>query len=96
MRFDKVMVDSEGEIVEYPENIIKIIWKTDSDTRTGLVHNEGDTTLFAIAKTGIGINYDDDWLDIYTEAEIKAQHDFAVDENGDFFVDESGNKLIFN
>ncbi|MGM9737821.1 MAG: hypothetical protein ACI3ZT_05340 [Candidatus Cryptobacteroides sp.] len=96
MRFDKAMVDSDGNIVECPENIIRIIWKTDSATITELVHNEGEKTLFSLAKTGIGINYNDDWLDIYTETEIKNQHDFAIDEEGNQFVDENGNKLIFN
>lgn len=95
-RFDNAMVDSDGNIVDCPENIIRIIWKTDSATITELVHNEGEKTLFSLAKTGIGINYNDDWLDIYTEAEIKGQHDFAIDESGNQFVDENGNKLIFN
>ena len=95
-RFDKAMVDSDGNIVECPENIIRIVWKTDTATITGQVHNEGEITLFSLDKTGIGINYNDDWLDIYTEVEIKAQHDFAIDESGNQFVDENGNKLIFN
>ena len=95
-RFDKVMVDSEGNVVEYPESIIRMIWKTDTDTITGQEHNEGDSTLFTIAKTGIGENYDDDWMDIYIESEIKEMHKKAVDENGDHFTDENGNKFIFN
>ena len=96
-RYDEAMVDSDGEIVECPENIIQIIWKTDSANITGQVHNEGGKTLFSIEKTGIGRNYNDDWLDIYTESEIKPQHDFATDGNGgDQFTDEDGNDLIFN
>lgn len=96
-RFDVAMVSSDGNVVENPENIIQIIWKTDSANITGQVHNEGEKTLFTLAKTGIGNNYNDDWLDIYTESEIKPQHDFATDgTNGDQFVDENGDKLIFN
>lgn len=95
-RFDTAMCDSDGNVVECPANIIKIVWKTDSATITGQVHNEGQSTLFTIAKTGIGNRYDDDWLDIYVETEIKPMHKYAVDENGDFFTDENGNKFIFN
>lgn len=96
MRYDKAMVDSEGNIVECPESIIKIIWKTDSASIAEQVHNEGEKTVFTIAKTGIGRNYDDDWLDIYTETGIKEQHHFAADANGNPYVDENGNKFIFN
>lgn len=96
-RYDEAMVDSDGEVVECPENIIQIIWKTDSANITGQVHNEGEKTLFSIEKTGIGRNYNDDWLDVYTESEIKPQHDFATDgTGGDQFTDEDGNDLIFN
>ena len=95
-RYDVAMCDSEGEIVEDPASILRILWKTDSAYKTNVLHNEGGTTLFTIAKTGIGSNYDDDWLDTYTDVEIKPAFYKAVDEDGNRFVDENGNRLIFN
>lgn len=95
MRFDKAMVDSDGKVVECPASIISILWKTETVGGT-VQHNEGGTTLFSIAKTGIGKNYDDDWMDIITETDIKPAYSYAVDESGDVLTDESGNELIIN
>ena len=95
MRFDKAMVQSDGNVVDCPESIIRIVWKTDSAYLTGLEHNEGGKTLFELDKTMIGRNYGDDWLDIYTESEIKESHKVAV-SGSDTLVDESGNILIIN
>lgn len=95
-RYDEVMCDSEGQKVECPESILKILWKTDSAYLAGLEHNEGGHTLFTIEKTKIGKDYGDDWLDIYVETEIKEAHCDATDENGNDFTDENGNDLIFN
>ena len=94
-RFDKAMVSSEGNVVECPESIIRIVWKTDTAYLTGCEHNEGDRTLFSLAKTKIGANHDDDWMDIYTESEIKPVYKVATDGE-DVMTDENGNTLIFN
>ena len=95
-RFDKAMVQADGNIVECPDSILKINWFTDSANTKGLAHNEGETTLFTIAKTGIGHTYEDDWLDVYCEAEIKSALDIATDESGNTLTDENGDTLIFN
>lgn len=95
-RFDEVMVNSEGCIVEEPASILKVEWYSTSATKTNLFLNEGHKTLFTIAKTGIGKTYTDNWLDISVECEIKPTYDVAVDENGDTLTDENGNILIFN
>ncbi len=95
MRFDKAMVQSDGNVVDCPESIIRIVWKTDSAYLTGLEHNEGGKTLFELDKTMIGRSYGDDWLEIYTESEIKEAHKVAV-SGGDTLVDGNGNILIIN
>lgn len=95
-RYDVVQVDSEGQIVEHPENIIKIIWKTDTAKLTEVVHNEGENTVFSLSKTGIGKDYTNDWLETYVDAEQKGVMSVAIDEANDTLTDENGEILIFN
>ncbi len=95
-RTDVAMVDCDGNIVECPEAMLRMIWKTDSETIKGKIHNEGQKTVFMLSSTGIGDNYTNDWLDVYVEAEHKESHCVATDENGNVFIDETGTDLIFN
>lgn len=96
MRYDQAAVESDGQIVECPGRVIKITWKTDTLAKTGILHNEGEKTFFELSKTGIGNTYNDDWLETITEAELKGAYEFATDENGNYYTDENGNKLIIN
>lgn len=95
-RADEAMVDCDGNVVECPEAMLRMIWKTDSSTITGKTHNEGQRTAFLLSSTGIGDNYTNDWLDVYVEADFKEMHSVATDENGDILTDETGTELIFN
>lgn len=95
-RFDKAMVDCDGNIVECPGNIIKINWFTDSAAKTAVEHNEGETTIFSLDKTGIGNDYTNSVLDVYCEAEYKAAHKTATDNEGKTLTDKNGNTYIFN
>lgn len=95
-RYDVAQVDSEGKIIEYPEAIIAIVWYTHTATKTHLRHNEGGHTLFDLNNTGIGNTYQDDWLEVATDARIKEAHSIASDGDGNIFTDENGNILIFN
>lgn len=95
-RTDVAMVDCDGNIVECPEVMLRMIWKTDSSTLTGKVHNEGERAYFLLASTGIGDNYTNDWLDVYVEADHKVVHKVATNEDGDVFTNENGIDLIFN
>ncbi len=95
-RYDKAMVDCDGNIVECPESIIKMIWKTDTAAKTGVTHNEGGTTLFMLEKTGIGNTYTDDWLETYIDAEHKPAHSIAADSSSNIYTDENGTPYIFN
>lgn len=94
-RFDKVMVSSNGNIVEYPCRGLKIVWFTESTAKT-VKHNEGETTLFKLADTGIGNTYSDCVLDVYCEAEYKDAYSVAIDADGNTLVDSDGNTFIFN
>ena len=95
-RTDVAMVDCDGNIVECPEVMLRMVWKTDSSTLTGKVHNEGERAYFLLASTGIGDNYTNDWLDVYVEADHKVAHCVAIDELGKVLTDETGTDLIFN
>ncbi len=95
-RYDEVMVDNDGNIVECPGSIIRIIWMADSQAKTNVVLNEGDVTQFLLSKTGIGSSYNDSWIELFTMSELKEAHNIATDENNNIFTDENGNDLIFN
>lgn len=95
-RYDEVQVESEGRNIPYPGRALKIVWFTDSSSKTNVQHNEGGTTLFDLEKTGVGKEYPDDWLDVYITASHKEIHSIAVDSEGNTYTDENGNILIFN
>lgn len=94
-RIDQAMVDCDGNIVECPGSILRIVWYTDTEAKKGVKHNEGDTTLFQLAKTGIGNTYADSWMETYTEDCYKDEYKFAT-EGADYWTDASGNRYIFN
>lgn len=93
-RYDKAMVDADGNIVECPGRIFKIVWYTDTYAKTAVQHNEGDETVFQLDKTGIGTTYTDDWLDIYSDCEYKPAHKVAT-EGSNVWTDKNGNPYIF-
>lgn len=95
-RFDRVQVICNSNIIECPESVLKIVWKTDTAAKTGVIHNEGDTTLFSLDKTGIGKDYTNDWIDVYVDAIQKDTMMLAADEDDNVYIDEEGNTLIFN
>jgi hypothetical protein len=95
-RYDEAMVNCDGKVIPYPGNVLKIIWHTDTAYIINKIHNEGGTTIFQLADTGIGNTDADDWVDVYVEAVQKEKHSVAIDENDDILTDESGNILIFN
>lgn len=95
-RADEAMVDCDGNVIECPEVMLRMVWKTDSSTLTGKTHNEGQRTAFLLSSTGIGDNYTNDWIDVYVEADHKEMHSIATDDNGDIWTDENGTELIFN
>ena len=94
-RYDQLQVESDGRNIPYPGRALKVVWFTDSATKTGVQHNEGGTTLFSLRKTGVGNDYTNDWVDVYVEASHKDAHCVATDGT-DILTDESGNILIFN
>ena len=95
LRYDKVMVDYGNNIVDCPGNILSIIWKTDTLSMKGVTFNEGQQTLFSLARTYIGNSDNDSWIDVYTEASLKPAYSIAVDESGNILTDGS-DTLIFN
>ncbi len=95
-RLDVAQVSCNGKVVDCPEAAIAIRWCTDTAAKERVVHNEGKDTKFKLSDTGIGSTYEDDWLDVYTESEIRPVYAAAVSENGDSFINENGDNLIIN
>lgn len=96
MRYDEVMVDYDGNVVDCPGSLIRILWYADTYAKTNVLLNEGDVTQFLLSLTGIGSSYNDSWIELHTMSELKEAHCIATDENNDIFTDENGNDLIFN
>lgn len=94
-RYDRAMVDCDGNIVECPGMIFCIRWFTDTDALTGVAHNEGEETVFQLDKTGIGSTYADDWCDVYCQSEYKPAHKTAI-SGSTTWTDNNGNTYIFN
>ena len=90
------MVDYDGNIVENAENIISILWYTATASNSRVQHNEGGETLYTLESTGIGKDYNNDWLDEWTESRQKEEYSVALDESGNELVDENGDTLIIN
>lgn len=95
-RYDVVQADSEGEILQHPEAVLRIVWKTDTANHEGMVHNEGESTIVQLDKAGVGTTYEDDWLEVYVEAEQKDAYAVAADAAGTAYGDAAGNLFIFN
>lgn len=95
-RYDEAMVSCDGNIVEMPGRIYRILWLVDSYRDHGQLKNEGDKTLFNLSETGIGDTSDTCMLDVYCMSEYKAAHEIATDETGEVYCDSNGEPYIFN
>jgi hypothetical protein len=95
-RYDVAMVDCDGNTVDCPESIIKILWKTDTAALTAVEHGEGGEIVFQLSKTGIGNTYLNNWIDVYCEGNQKEVMSVARDELSNELTDENGDTLIFN
>ena len=94
-RYDFLTMEHNGKILDCPGLSLQIVWYTDTEYKKKVMHNEGEETLFTLGKTGIGSNYDDDWLEIYTNIEYKPAYSVATDGDS-ILTDENGSVLIFN
>ena len=95
-RYDRLMMQSNGKVLECPGLSLKIDWFTTSAHATAVQHNEGEETLFTLAKTGIGNTYEDDWLEIYTQIAYKPAYSIASEGDDTIWTDENGTPFIFN
>ena len=94
-RYDQLTFEINGKILECPGLSLRITWFTDTEYKKNVQHNEGEETLFSLNKTGIGANYDDDWLEIYTNIEYKPAYAIATD--GEYILtDDDGTPFIIN
>jgi hypothetical protein len=91
--FNTALVSTDQQKIESPAAIVRILWKVESYQKT-LTLNEGETTSIELANTGIGEKEGENWLDIYTEYELKGEYSVATDGD-EVLTDENGNVLIF-
>ena len=95
-RADKALALADGNVIECPESIIRMVWYTDTARKTAVEHNEGASTEFVLSKTGIGATYSDSWLETYINTEWKGPYKVITDESGNVLTDSEGNILIMN
>lgn len=95
-RISEAQCMSEGSIVENPERVLEIQWVTDTANKIGVKHNIGQKAKIMLEDTGIGVTYEDDWIDMYLESAQKPAYNVATDSDGTIFTDELGTPYIFN
>lgn len=95
-RADRALALADGNIIDCPESIIRMVWCTDTENKKGVRHNEGASTRYLLSDTGIGNTYADSWLDTYIETSWKGAYCIATDDSGNVLTDANGNILIFN
>lgn len=94
-RYDKVMADCDGNIIECPGSVFMITWYTSTEEKKDVKHNEGDETIFQLSSTGIGNTSSDDWLETYVESKYKDPHKIAISDSI-VWTDNNGNPYIFH
>ncbi len=94
--YNEAMLSSGGKVVSCPSAAFDIAWKTDSATKTAMSWGEGASAIIDLEEAGVGVDYDDDWMDIYLEARQRGAYSVATDESGDVLTDENGDVLIID
>lgn len=94
--YNEAMLSSGGKVISCPSAAFDIAWKTDTALKTAMSWGEGATALIDLEEAGVGVDYDDSWMDIYLEARQRGAYSVATDENGDVLTDENGQELIID
>lgn len=89
---NKAIILVSGNIVEYPDQILDIIWQTETAVKTETFNN-GSITVIPLSDTGIGDNYDDAKIDIHIDASQIHSQSVLTDGDNDL-TDENDNTLI--
>lgn len=89
------MVQWNGEVVPVPAPIVRMVWFTDSSSKTEVQWQEGEKAVVMLDETGIGDTYLDDWMDVYIKSEQKKAFSLLTDGT-DEYTDSDGNIYINN
>lgn len=92
---NKAIVHYNGSLVEYPEVILDILWKTNTYSMSK-DWNYGQYTRINVCDTGIGNTYADSYIDLTVAAEQKDAFTYATDISGMEYTDTTGDNYIIN
>lgn len=95
-RYQQAVFGMNSSIIEYPQRIIRMLWKTkatNGDAITNKTWNEGENFEYAIGDCGIGDLESDKVYEIVAYAQKKA-YGLASDASGNLYGDASGNVYI--
>lgn len=89
----EVLINCSSGEIPYPERVsevLRIDWYTDSEYAQKVPYGEGVSMCIDLAKSQIGDNYTDDWLDVSVESAYKEPGAIVTDNDGKILVDANG------
>lgn len=96
IRRDYVQAWYDGNVLDYPECAIRIVWMTEDANGNETEHNEGDKTEYVLADAGMGDSVSST-LSQWLNYEQKESYGIALDDDNEtIFTDEDGVPYIFN
>lgn len=93
---DRVSVNYKATVLAAAENVIDMVWKTNTSYATETIVGYGAAVEYTLQETKVGNTYEDGWIEQYVEHEHRPAYALALDESNNNLTDESGNYLIIN
>lgn len=94
--YQEAHVRCKDKDVECPEHIIRLQLLANTAYETDVWMGEGKSITFPLAGLTVGNTDADNYVTTAYEYDYKPVYTFAVDENGNQYVDGDGNPFIFN
>ena len=97
---DWAVVNYNGQVLKAPENVIDIVWRTNTAAKSDVVVGYNTYVDYPLEKTGVGYNYEEGWIEQYIEHQHKEPYVLATvtnaDETEDYYTNEKGEYFIIN
>lgn len=101
---DWVVVNYNGKVLKAPENVIDIVWRTNTAAKEDVTVGYNAYVDYPLQKTGVGDTYARGWIEQYIEHQHKEPYALAVDTsttgtvdywtNGEVQWDKDGNPTV--